>query len=128
MQNNSENKSIEEIYDIIKNSQGKTPEFIRENFIEEIVEFLRLFVESKIIGKKEDNKISIKNTNIFQINTNNRKIFEDIALSIKSKEIPWNEVVFSKDEPITGIYILVDGKIGLWNEGNYYIHTNYDKK
>ena len=79
--------SIREIYEIIKNTQGKTPEFQREKFIDDIIGFLRNFIESKLSGGTNTSKISIYNSMLFELNPSNLKIFEDIAFGIKAKEI-----------------------------------------
>jgi hypothetical protein len=91
-----------DIYDqVVKVVKGKTFDYKdgKSEYYLPIVEFLISFVKSKLNIDMHEAKIM--------------SIFESISKMIEPKIIAKDEVLFSKGDPITGLYILINGRIGL---------------
>lgn len=89
----------ESIYDIVNRVRNSSISYTTEDEYEPILEYLKSVVKTKLNADLRESKIM--------------SLFEIISKSISTKLVPKDEFVFGKGDTITGLYILVDGKVGL---------------
>lgn len=91
-----------DIFDQVNKINNTEDEDTKMKFIPEVSLYLKSLLESKLESSLKETKAN--------------SLFTTIAKSMTSKIVEKDDFLFGKDQEVTGLYILVYGKIGLSKE------------